>query len=113
SSFRRSVHLNRWLVENGYMTLKSGAPESESLFTNVDWTRTRAYAIGLNGIYINRADRERLGIVRDEQVEKLQDDLSAALLEFTDGESGPAVVNKVFLGEDIYSGGEVGHAPDL
>ena len=113
SSFRRSVHLNRWLVENGYMALKPGQPESESLFSNVDWTRTRAYAIGLNGVYLNLAGRERLGIVGSGQAEALRTELAERLGQFEDPESGAAVINSVAAAADIYQGSEVRTAPDL
>jgi predicted AlkP superfamily phosphohydrolase/phosphomutase len=113
NSFRRSVHLNRWLVENGYMTLKAGEPDSESLFSNVNWTRTTAYAIGLNGIYLNLADRERLGIVRSGQADTLKKELIEKLREFVDPESGARVVSNAWIANDIYEGSEVGDAPDL
>lgn len=113
NSFRRSVHLNRWLVEQGFMVLKAGQPSSESLFSNVDWTRTRAYAIGLNGIYLNLKDREQLGIVREEQVGRLKQEISENLREFVDPDTGlPAVLN-VYSAEEIYSGDEMANAPDL
>ena len=92
STFRRSVHLNRWLVEQGFMTLKSGQPPSESLFANVDWTRTRAYAAGLNGIYINRQGRERLGVVRAGDVLRLKREISEKLRGFTDPANDAVVV---------------------
>lgn len=113
NSFRRSVHLNRWLMDKGYMTARPGEPESESLFTNVDWTRTKAYAIGLNGIYLNLKGRERLGIVRDQEVDELKEELAEQLLEFVDPDTGAPVVTSVYRAEDVYAGDEVGHAPDL
>ena len=33
------------------------------MFANVDWTKTNAYAMGLNALYINLAGREKNGIV--------------------------------------------------
>lgn len=113
NSFRRSVHLNRWLVEHGYMVLKAGEPESESLFSNVNWTRTRAYALGLNGIYLNLASRERLGIVRSDQVDALKEELIRQLRAFVDPETGDPVISQVWKADDIYDGSEVGDAPDL
>ena len=113
NSFRRSVHLNRWLTENGYMTAKPGQPDSESLFSNVNWTRTQAYAIGLNGIYLNLKGRERLGIVRAEQVANLKREIAEQLLEFVDPDTGLPVVLTVHDAEDVYEGTEVRHAPDL
>ena len=60
--FRRAVNVNRWLVDQGYMKLKDG--EGRSLFADVDWSQTRAYAVGFTSIYLNLAGRESGGIVR-------------------------------------------------
>jgi predicted AlkP superfamily phosphohydrolase/phosphomutase len=111
--FRRSVHLNRWLMEKGYMAAKAGQPDSESLFSNVNWTRTRAYAIGLNGIYLNLKGRERLGIVRAEQVAELKREIAEKLLDFVDPDTGMPVIVKVYDADDVYHGAEITHAPDL
>ena len=61
ASFRRAVHLNSWLVENGYLVLKDQAEESPPLFAAVDWSQSRAYALGLNGVFLNQAGRGRPG----------------------------------------------------
>jgi len=113
NSFRRSVNLNRWLVDKGFMTSRPGQPDSESLFTNVDWTRTQAYAIGLNGIYLNLKGRERLGVVRAQQVERLKQEIAQQLLEMVDPDTGEPVVLKVYTAEEVYDGSEIGDAPDL
>lgn len=113
NSFRRSVHLNRWLEQREYMTAKPGQAESESLFSNVNWTRTRAYAVGLNGIYLNLKGRERLGIVRPAEAEQLKADLARDLLDFTDPDTGEPVVLTVYDADDIYDGTEIDDAPDL
>jgi predicted AlkP superfamily phosphohydrolase/phosphomutase len=113
SPFRRSVHLNRWLVENGYMAVEPGEPTSESLFSNVNWTRTKAYAIGLNGIYLNLVGREKLGIVRKDQVAELKRQLIEDLSRFTDPESSNPVISKVWAAEEIYQGQETDNAPDV
>ena len=113
NSFRRSVHLNRWLVEKGFMASRPGQPDSESLFSNVNWTRTQAYAIGLNGIYLNLKGRERLGVVRAEQVEQLKREIAEQLVDFVDPDTGAPVVLNVYDAADVYSGDETGHAPDL
>jgi predicted AlkP superfamily phosphohydrolase/phosphomutase len=113
NSFRRSVHLNRWLQENGYMTTRAGQPESESLFTNVDWTRTQAYAVGLNGIYLNVKGRERLGIVREQQIDQLKSEIAEKLVGFVDPDTGEPAVVTVYKAEDVYTGDEIYDAPDL
>ncbi len=52
-SFRRGLNLNSWLRDNGYLVLKDGAVESGRYFKGVDWSRTRAYTLGLGGLYLN------------------------------------------------------------
>ena len=79
----------------------------------MDWTRTRAYAAGLNGIYINRQGRERLGVVRAGDVARLKREISEKLRGFTDPANDAVVVRNVYDAAEIYQGGETGHAPDL
>jgi predicted AlkP superfamily phosphohydrolase/phosphomutase len=61
-NFRRGVNINGWLLEQGLLALRDNAAPGEYL-SAVDWSRTKAYALGLSGIYINLAGRERQGIV--------------------------------------------------
>src|SRR4029453_12325434 len=64
ASWRRSFHLNSWLRDNGYLAVRNPyLREDPGNFGNVDWTKTRAYALGLNGLYINVKGREGSGSV--------------------------------------------------
>ena len=112
-SFRRAVHLNRWLADEGYLTLKPGQPSSDSLFTNVDWTRTRAFALGLNGIFLNLRGREALGIVREEDGDALKQEIAAKLEGFRDPAGAAPVVLSVYDREEVYQGRKATDAPDL
>ena len=112
-SFRRAVHLNRWLADEGYLALKPGAPSSESLFTNVDWTKSKAFALGLNGIFLNLSGREALGIVRPEDVAALKQEISDKLKAWRDPDTGETVVLNVSDGSEIYHGKKTADAPDL
>ena len=47
--FYRAFHLNTWLRRQGYITLLQGS--EEGMLRNVDWSRTRAYGFGFNGLY--------------------------------------------------------------
>jgi predicted AlkP superfamily phosphohydrolase/phosphomutase len=111
ASFRRAVHLNRWLAQQGYLVLKSGADTSAPLFAQVDWSRTRAYALGLNGIYLNEKGREAQGIVAANAITPLKAEIAAKLSELHDGDV--AVVTEAFDAAAIYSGPHTGDAPDL
>ncbi|MDJ0656607.1 MAG: alkaline phosphatase family protein [Xanthomonadales bacterium] len=111
--YRRSVHLNRWLIEAGYMTLKPGRRESDTLFAQVDWRRTKAYALGLNSLYINRSGREGRGSVAPEDVSPLKSEIMASLATLRDPESGEVMVRNVYDADQIYPGASAGEVPDL
>jgi predicted AlkP superfamily phosphohydrolase/phosphomutase len=112
--FRRAVHLNHWLVENGYMALREPhRKESGEFFENVDWYNTRAYAIGLNGLYLNLAGREKSGIVQPGEAEALKKELIAKLETIVDPENNRDMVSKVYRGDKAYSGRFAKNAPDL
>lgn len=113
SSFRRSVHLNRWLLENGLLFLKNEAEQNSEFFDNVDWSRTKAYALGFGGIYINLKGRESQGIVEDSQKEQIKSFISEGLKEWNDPKTGAKVVNQVYFKEEVFSGPYAKYSPDL
>jgi predicted AlkP superfamily phosphohydrolase/phosphomutase len=121
-SFRRGVNLNTWLVQNGYMRFEgqregSGADElfgRGKFFEGVDWSRTRAYAVGLGQIYFNLRGREGRGIVSaGDEYAALQDEVRGKLLELKDPEGGAPVFRDVYKRDDIYKGEFLQNAPDL
>jgi len=112
--FRKAVHLNRWLTDSGYLVLEEGQSESDVVFSSVDWSRSRAYALGLNGVFINRAGRESQGIVEDDEVQALKRELASALESWNEAVTGDSVVRRVFDGLEIYPGAEDNdETPDL
>ncbi|HYA18879.1 MAG TPA: alkaline phosphatase family protein, partial [Bryobacteraceae bacterium] len=84
-SFRRGVNLNSWLLREGYLALKDGLAESGDSFDGVDWSRTRAYAFGLGGLYLNLRGREQRGIVAPEEAAALKKELASKLSGLKDG----------------------------
>jgi predicted AlkP superfamily phosphohydrolase/phosphomutase len=88
SNFRRGVDLNAWLAREGLLVTKDGAAPGEYL-SAVDWSRTRAYALGLGGIYVNRKGRERHGIVEAGEVPALKQRIVAGLVALRDGAETP------------------------
>jgi predicted AlkP superfamily phosphohydrolase/phosphomutase len=111
--FRRGVNLNSWLHENGYLTLKNGRTGSEWL-QDVDWSGTRAYAIGLGGIYLNMKGREAKGIV-DPGVEenRLKAEIGAKLRALHDAERGSPAIGEVYDCAVEYQGPYAREGPDL
>ncbi len=112
STFRRAVHLNSWLREHGYLTVKDGAVGAP-LFENVDWSKTRAYALGFSSIYLNREGRERHGIVKNDDAEQVMQKLSAELIEAQDSGLHQPMVKSVERGSTLYSGPYAHEGPDM
>lgn len=113
-SFRRCVSLNSWLYLNNYLVLKEGAKESGEWFAQVDWSRTRAYALGLGGIFINLKGREAQGIVQPgAEFDRLKGELSARLSGLKDETKGVVAINQVYDCQRIYQGPYTDMGPDL
>ncbi len=113
-SFARCVNLNAWLHQNGYLALKSGKTESGDWFEDVDWSKTRAYTMGLNGLYLNIKGREREGIVHSgDEAEALKQELRTKLNGLVDPASNKIGITGVFDCDAIYAGPYVDNAPDL
>ncbi|MFB0517904.1 MAG: alkaline phosphatase family protein [Acidobacteriota bacterium] len=112
-SFRRGVNLNSWLYMNGYLSLKNGR-ESREWFRDVDWHNTRAYALGLGGIYLNLKGRESQGIVQPgSEAQHLKEELVSKLSRLKDEKNGKVAINEVFDTASLYSGPYLNNAPDL
>ncbi len=111
--YRRSVHLNRWLADRGLLAFKPDADPSAPLFASVDWSKTQAYALGLNGIFINRRGREPEGIVDAAQAATLKSNLIDALRTMRDPADEAEIVVQAYDGEQIYQGDHAADAPDL
>ena len=112
-SFQRGVNLNTWLHQNGYLVMKEGAQFDQDFFRGVDWSKTRAYAVGLGGLYINRVGRESKGIVKRGEVDALKRELAAKLDGLVDPERGATAIIKVHLSSDLYKGPYLNAGPDL
>lgn len=109
-TFEQKVHLNHWLVGNGYMSLanQSATPELK----DVSWEGTRAYALGLNSLYLNVANREGKGTVQAEQIEPLLDELKMRLLDWKT-DDGRQIISRVLLKHEAFNGPYARLGPDL
>lgn len=122
STWRRSFHINTWLAQEGYLAI-TGAGQTENLenlfdrgqfWPNVEWTRSRAYHLGLGGLYINLAGRESHGVVAPgDEYEKLRRELAARLEAVVDPATGQHPVSRVFLREELYRTFDPQLIPDL
>ena len=114
NAFNREFHLNSWLHQQGYLVLKEGKQASGKFFADVDWSRTKAYGQGLNGLYLNMKGRESEGVVHSEpEAGELKAELKSKLQAVTDETTGEKPIGAVFLREEIYRGPYLSNAPDL
>ncbi len=112
--FDRAVHLNNFLMREGLLTLDDPANVGDTeLFAHVDWSKTMAYAIGLNGIYLNQEGRENGGIVPQADRQLVLDRIARRLKEFKDPVTGENVVDRVYFPETAFRGKNLRNSPDL
>ena len=104
--YYRSFNLNTWLLHSGYIKLKKTATlTSNEPLANVDWTQTRAYGLGLNGLYINLRGRESNGIVEPgTAADSLIAEIRAKLLAVQDPKTKQQVITRVDLASEAYQG---------
>ncbi|HTF88185.1 MAG TPA: alkaline phosphatase family protein [Planctomycetota bacterium] len=144
--YTRKFSLNTWLLDEGYLVLKPGHereklssdPEAKPVFINVvpdvqeagkplvengdvDWSKTRAYGIGFNGLYLNLAGREKddpstkaieSGIVTAAEAPALLAEIKAKLEAYLDN-NGVQVVLRCDLASTVYKGARALEAPDM
>jgi predicted AlkP superfamily phosphohydrolase/phosphomutase len=109
-----NFHLNSWLERNGYLVLNYGKTTGSLLAGDVDWSRTRAYALGFNALYINQKGREGQGIVSSgAERDRLAKEIAKKLMAVTDPETGTPVIKRVHRREEVYKGAYIEKAPDL
>ena len=113
--FDRAVHLNTVLMREGFLVLDDpSSTGKDEMFVHVDWSRTKAYAMGLNSLYLNRLGREREGIVSEgEEAEQILSRIRERLLAFRDPDSGEQVVEEIYLPDEDYLGENSIYAPDM
>ncbi len=115
TNFRRCVNLNSWLRDNGYLFLTDeNARTSGDYLDGIDWSRTRAFAIGLTGLFVNRRGRERSGIVAEgSEYRRLVQELADKLGQLVDPQTGERCVRRVAVAHQFFGGPYRFDAPDL
>jgi predicted AlkP superfamily phosphohydrolase/phosphomutase len=114
TSFRRGINLNAWLQENGYLTLNEGAKGEGEWLREVDWSKTKAYALGLVGIYLNLEGREAQGsVAAGADAAALKAELVERMTGMRDPETGELAIREAFDTTKLYKGPYLQNAPDL
>lgn len=114
TSFHRGINLNAWLRDHGYLVLENDATESGRYFKGVNWGRTRAYTLGLGGLYLNMKGREAQGTVESgAEAEALKQELIGKLSNLRDEEQNAIGIQNVYASNALYRGPYLAEAPDL
>jgi predicted AlkP superfamily phosphohydrolase/phosphomutase len=108
--FDYKVHLNRWLIQQGYLRPTQDQPSGD--LKDVSWSGSQAYAIGLNSLSLNLVGREGQGIVTPDERLALSERLRQDLLNWK-GPDGQPVVGQVWRGDEAFSGALSLYGPDL
>lgn len=110
------INLNDWFIQQGYLALKENPSEPGKLdFKNVNWNKTKCYAIGayFGRIYFNRRKRDpNHGIIEEKEVGDLQNELIVKLKSLND-DRGKAMDTSAFKSQEIYDGPYTENGPDL
>ena len=123
ATWRRSINYNTWLARNGFLVLKGGDEKQadlEQLFgqgefwPNVDWSRTRAYSMGLGEIYVNLRGREAKGVVEPgADYDAVRQEIREKLTALVDEATGRRPVEHVYFREEAYGSFDPDVIPDV
>ncbi len=107
TAIEQEVYLNVWLEKEKYLKFSGSSPKGLEDISS----KTVAFALDPNRIYLNLKEKFPKGSVRKSGQRSLKKELASGLreLEF----NGKKVVREVFDAEEIYSGPLVSRGPDL
>ena len=82
-------------------------------FRGIDWERTKAFSVGLGGIFLNIEGRERDGIIPPSEANAMADELAEKLTGLVDPDMNAVCIQKCYASYKIYQGPYAEDAPDL
>lgn len=109
-TMKKEVFINRWLQDNGWLNFTRDPPDSlRDIHPD-----SKAYSMDPGRIFVNLRGREPQGSVdAGREYEALRKELTDALSELREPESGEPMIERVYKREEIYSGECYPQAPDL
>jgi predicted AlkP superfamily phosphohydrolase/phosphomutase len=123
-TWRWSMNVNRWLVDEGLLvfrepdarerTLGGFAARGDMGIERVDWSRTKAFAMGLGQIYVNERGFFPEGSVAPDEIPALLGRIEERILRYVNPYAPEeAPVRRVFRLREVYEGPHAAHAPHL
>lgn len=116
-SFRTGLNVNTWLIRNGYLAVKgqtdpATAHNGQDYLRGYDWTKSKAYSLGLGSIFLNLKGREGQGTVDPADARALIQEIRQKLLAVTDPATGDKVFSAIYT-RDEFKGIAEADAPDI
>jgi predicted AlkP superfamily phosphohydrolase/phosphomutase len=109
SNFNYKFHLNKFLIDEGFLKLKDQNTQS---LNSADWQESTAYGIGLNSLYLNLAGREGQGILPGDKKAEEIERIKTKLLELKGPDNNP-VISSVQTNDEAFEGPLAHLGPDL
>lgn len=114
AKFTREFNVSTWLAKNGFTQLVEEEKLGEGdFYDNVDWLESKAYVCGINGIFINRKNRDKYGWVDDNVAEQTKKEIIAKLHEVIDPKTGKKVIVDAYDTNKIYTSPDQNIVPDI
>jgi len=104
---RSEVYLNPILIKTGFLTLETGNAKNLSAIGQ----NARAFALDPSRVYVHQKGKYAKGRVETGDVQKIRLDLKHMFENYE--VNGEKVISRVFFREELYSGPQIGAAPDL
>ncbi len=111
--YYRSVNLNTWLAQRNLLVGRERWRPGADLFSNADWSRTAAYGLGFNALYLNLEGREAQGSVPEGERSLLLRHLAEELRQLRDPETGERMIAEVYPTGEAFADNVAERAPDL
>ncbi len=112
--YYKKFNLNSWLYEEGYIKMfREWNQNIDKYFQTVDWTKTKAYGLGINSLYINLKNRELYGIVNRTNKLNLMKEIKDKLLKVVDTETGKQIIKNVYITEELHPNSQLDTMPDI
>jgi len=112
-TIKKEVYVNRWLMDNGWLSLLNVPPDRKKGLDEID-PRSVAYSLDPGRVFIRVQGREKQGCVAPGAAyEAVRDEIAAAALALRDPDDGAPIFQAAFRREELYAGPYLAQAADL
>jgi predicted AlkP superfamily phosphohydrolase/phosphomutase len=112
-TIKKEVHVNRWLMDQGWLKLRTIPPDRAKGLDEID-PSSAAYSLDPGRVVIRVRGREKEGCVSPGAgYESLRSQIAAAALQLRDPDSAEPIFQAAYRREELYHGPYLEQAADL